>query len=138
MSGIKGRSIQVKRSGVVVAGVRTKSLSIAGSPIDITNDDDAGVRKLMDEPGQVDVNISVSGLLVPNNTALLAELLSTTDRVAPMQFNIGGFEGSPVTGGWGFSGDFFLASANFNGEYQGAVAMELEFQSAGPVTYVAP
>ena len=36
---------------------------------------------------------------------------------------------------WGFVGDFFLASMNFSGEYQGAVTFEAEFQSAGAVTY---
>lgn len=136
MSGIKGRAVLVKRSGVTIAGVRTKSLSIAGSPIDISSDDDAGVRKLMDEPGQVDVNISVSGVLVPGNSAVLSEALSTSDRVAAMQFIFGGFEGSPANT-WGFIGDFFMSSLNFSGEYQGAVTFEAEFQSTGPVSYTS-
>lgn len=132
MPGIRGRAVRVLRGGVVIAGVRTKSISIAGSPIDVTNDDDDGVRKLMDQPGQVDVSITVSGVAVGNG--LRAEAISTTDRVQPTNFQFQGFEGSPDNT-HGFSGEFFLASYTETGEYQGAVTFESEFQSAGPVTY---
>lgn len=134
MSAIKGRSVTITRGGTLVAGVRTKSISINGSPIDITSDDDAGVRKLLDTPGQVDINISVSGIV--RNDTLRQEAVSTTDRVAATTFMYGGFEGSP-TNTHGFSGDFFLASYTETGEYQGAVTFEAEFQSAGPITYTA-
>jgi predicted secreted protein len=132
MSGMKGRSVQIKRAGVVIAGVRTKSIKIGGSPIDVTNDDDDGIRKLLDQPGQVDVSISCSGIVV--NETLRNEALGTTDRVQATQFIYQGFDNSPTnTHGW--SGEFFLASYSETGEYQGVVTFEAEFQSAGPVTY---
>lgn len=136
MSGaLKGRSIIIRRNGIIVAGVRTKSITIGGSPIDVTTDDDDGVRKLMDQPGQVDVSISVSGIVL--NEVLRNESLSTSDRVATTQFTYKeGFEGSPADS-HGFSGDFFLASYSETGEYQGMTTFEAEFQSAGPVTYTA-
>ncbi len=132
MPGIKGRAVVVRRGGVNIAGVRTKSISISGSPIDVTNDDDDGVRKLMDQPGQVDVEISVSGIVL-NNT-LRNEALSSSDRVSNTQFIFSGFEGSPANT-HGFIGDFFLASYTETGEYQGAVTFEATFQSAGAVTF---
>jgi TP901-1 family phage major tail protein len=135
MTGIRGRAIQVKRGGTLVAGVRTKSITINGSPIDITSDDDAGVRKLLDQPGQIDVSISVSGVVVSEQ--LRTESLSASDRVQATLFQYqDGYEGSP-NNTHGFSGDFFLASYTETGEYQGAVTFEAEFQSAGAVTYSA-
>lgn len=134
MSGMKGRAVIIRRNNVNLAGVRTKSITINGSPVDITTDDDDGVRKLMDQPGQLDVAISVSGVML--NEQLISESLNTTDRVLQTHFLFAGLEGSP-TNTFGFSGDFFLASLKFNAEYQGAVTFEADFQSAGPVAYTA-
>lgn len=128
MPAIKGRFVVVKINGTAIAGVRTKSISISGAPIDITSDDDDGVRKIMDEPGQVDVNIQVSGIVI-NPAVLRALSLNRTDRVVPMQFSYGG---SPDQG---FQGLFFLASYSENGEYNGSVLFEGEFQSADVITY---
>lgn len=127
MTAKRGRSFIVQRNGVNVAGVRTKSISINGSPIDVTSDDDDGVRKLLDQPGQVDVSISVAGILLDDTLA--QESLSTSDRVAATKFLR---PGSPDNG---FSGSFFMSSYKETGEYQGAVLFEAEFQSADTVTF---
>lgn len=130
MPAIAGRNIVVKRNGVVVAGVRVKGISIAGSPIDVTTDDDDGVRKLLDAAGQVDISINVSGILV--NDTLRDEALAADDRVAPMVFEFGG--GSPSDG---YTGDFFMEGYSEGGEHQGAGTFEATFQSAGAVTRMA-
>lgn len=130
MAAVAGRNIIVKRNGVVVAGVRVKGISIAGSPIDVTNDDDDGVRKLLDNAGQLDVSINVSGILV--NDTLRDEALNADDRVATMDFEIG--TGSPTDG---YTGDFFMEGYSEGGEYQGAGTFEATFQSAGAVTRLA-
>lgn len=127
MAASRGRSFVVQRGGVNVAGVRTKSITVNGSPIDVTTDDDAGIRSLLDQPGQVDVAISVAGILL--NDTLATESLQTTDRVQLTKFLR---SGSPDNG---FSGQFFLTSYKETGEYQGAVLFEAEFQSAGVVTF---
>jgi predicted secreted protein len=120
MGAIKGRAVLVFRNGTRVAGVRTKSITINGAPIDITADEDDGIRR------------SVSGVLL--NESLRAEALSTSDRIAATVFTYPGFDGSPANT-HGFSGEFFLASYSETGEYQGAVTFEATFQSAGQVTY---
>lgn len=131
MSALKGRNIYVQRAGVTIAGVRTKSIKINGSSIDVTNDDDAGVRKLLSEAGQVDVEITVAGLLT--NDALRTEALSTTARTATTAFIVqGGWTGSPDHAS--LSGSFFLSSYSESAEYQGAATFEATFQSAGAVT----
>ena len=129
---IKGRDMLLKRgaSPVLIAGVRTKSISINGEPIDVSNDDDAAVRTLMAEPGQVTVEISVSG--IAKDDTLLTESLSKTDRVDNTVFE---WPGSTANGT--LTGDFFLASYSESGEYMGAVTFDATLQSAGDVAYVA-
>lgn len=131
MSGMKGRAIIIQRNGVTVAGVRTKSITIGASTIDTTNDDDAAVRKLLDAAGQVDVSISVSGILV--NDQLLSESLLAEGRVQTTAFKLpGGFSGSPDHST--LSGQFFMDSFGITGEHQGAATFEASFQSSGAVT----
>jgi TP901-1 family phage major tail protein len=128
----KGRSIGVYRgaSPTLVAGARTKGLSINGSPIDVTNDDDAAVRKLLNEPGQIDVSITVAGIL--KNETLIQESLDAADRVQATEFR---WPGSVTNGD--LTGDFFLASFGITGEYQGAATFEATFESAGAVAFTA-
>lgn len=115
---------------LLIGGVRTKSMSLNGEPIDITSDDDAAVRKLMDEPAELTMEITVSG--ITKSDTLRVEALSTTDRVLPTEF---GFPGSVTNGK--IAGDFYLASYTETGEYQGAATFEATFQSTGALTYTA-
>lgn len=134
MSGIKARAVIIRRNGTVLAGVKTKGITINGTPIDITTDDSAGIRQLMDDAGQVDVSIKVGGIVLSEQ--LRSAALSATGRVQQTEFIFPGFEGSP-TNTHGFSGPFFLSSYSENGEMAGAMTWEGEFQSAGTVTYQA-
>lgn len=132
MPAMKGRSVLIKRNGAVLAGCRTKSITVNGSPIDVTTDDDDGVRRLLDQPGQVDVEISVSGIVL--GETLRSESLSTSDRVSNTTFQFGGFEGSPGNT-FGYSGEFFMASYSEGAPYQEAITFEATFQSASLITY---
>lgn len=127
----KGRSCTVKRGAVpaLIAGVRTKSFSINGEPIDITNDDDTGIRTLMEEPGELSMEISVSGVV--KSDTLRAEALNTTDRTQLTEF------GFPGTVAGKIAGQFYLASYSETGEYKGATTFEATFQSSGALTYTA-
>lgn len=128
----KGRSVGVFRGAapVLVAGARTKGCSINGSPIDVTNDDDAAVRKLLNEPGQIDVSLTVAGIL--KNETLIQESLDAADRVQATEFR---WPGSVSNGK--LAGEFFLSSFGITGEYQGAATFEATFESAGAVTFTA-
>lgn len=127
MAAIAGRDIVITRNGVAVAGCRAKSIAINGTPINVTNDDDDGVQKLLDVPGELAVSISVSGILL--NEALCNEAMSTSDRTQTTVFTIG--TGSPT---WAFSGSFFMSSFQIDGPYQEGATFSAEFQSAGAVT----
>jgi TP901-1 family phage major tail protein len=129
----RGRLLQVKRGtspGTLIAGVRTKSISINGEPIDITNDDDVGWRKLLDQPGEVTVEISVAGVL--KGETLIQESVSTSDRMQAMSFE---WPGAATPGS--LVGDFFLSAFSITGEYQGAATFEATFISSGAIAFTA-
>jgi len=130
--GIAGRVVTIKRGAVptLVAGVRTKGITVNGTPIDVTTDDSAGWRALLDLSGQNDVSLTVAGVVV--GAGLRVESLTMADRVQPTDFEI---PGTAALGGGKYSGEFFLASYAETGEYNGAMTFTAEFQSAGPVTY---
>jgi len=128
----RGRLIQVKRGtspGTLIAGVRTKSLTINGEGIDITNDDSLGWRKLLDQPAEVSVEITVAGILT--DEVLATEAVSTTDRVQYTRFEWPGATAGRL------DGDFYLSSFSTTGEYQGSATFEATFQSTGAVAFTA-
>ena len=128
----RGRLVQVKRGtspGTLIPGCRTKSITVNGEGIDITNDDDLGWRKLLDQPAEVSVEISVAGVLT--NEVLLTESVSTTDRVQYTRFEWPGATAGRL------DGDFYLSSFGITGEYQGTAVFEATFQSTGVVAFTA-
>lgn len=128
----KGRAVIVRRNGVVVAGARVKGISIAGAPVDITTDDDAGWRKVLEAPGQLEVSLSISGIVL--SEAMRVEAMSADDRIAATQLVFPGPAGSPADS-HGWSGDFFLSNYSENAEYQNSVTFEAELISSGPIVY---
>lgn len=126
----KARSLTVKRNSILVASVRTKSIKINGSEIDITTDDDAGWKKLLVEPAIVSAEISVAGIL--KDETLATEAVNTTTRALTTEF---GWPGASTPGK--LAGTFFLTSFHITGEYQGAATFEATFVSSGAVTITA-
>lgn len=126
-----GRSLTVSigtSPAVPIARVKTKSMSINRSPVDITTDDAAGWRTLMAEAGRMEVDISVEGVAYDN---VLKAAALDIDRAL-----------DTVTLTWddGYTlvGSFFIASYEESGETEDAVQFSCEFQSSGSVTGTAP
>lgn len=126
MASEKGRGISVQWNGSAIAQVRTKSISIANATIDVTNDDDDGIRKLLSDAGEQSVSISVSGV-VTDRVLLQAAIASTI--VDNMDFIFGN--------GNKMSGDFAITGYTVTGEYKEAATFEATFESAGAVSYAA-
>ena len=126
MAGL-GRALLIKQgSTVIAAGIRTKSVSINNEAVDITSDDDAGWRELLEEPGQKQIDISFSGItkddtmrdLIMNGASAMLETVS-------IEFPDGGM----------LSGDFFFVSLAESGEYKGATTFDATLNSSGEITY---
>lgn len=129
-----GRELLIKKGAAVIAGVRTKSFSFAGEPIDITTDDDTGFRTLMAESGQEAIDISVEGLT--KDTVLRAAALTGSAGLMLTDVTIEFPKtGTQAISGDTISGNFFLASLEESGTYNDAMTFSASLQSSGAWTY---
>jgi predicted secreted protein len=124
MPGFIGRKIIFTWNGAAVEGVREKGIALAGEPIDVTDDDSDGWRQLLEEAGENQVNISLSG--VTKDQILMKDWFDgTRTRTATLTYP----DGRIITG------TFFLANYTDTGAYNDATTFECELQSNGEATY---
>lgn len=124
MPGTIGRKIALTWGGAAVQGVRQKNISVAGAPIDVSADEDDGWRTLLEEAGQNEVGVSLSG--VTKSRALMSDWFNGT-RTKTLVLT--------YPDGATLSGTFFLANYKDNGPYQDAVTFDADLVSTGPITF---
>ena len=128
MAALAGRKVRVQIATTDVAGAQTDELVINREHIDITDKDDAGVRKLLDEIGVISLSLTCSGIL--KNDALADWSSDPTDVLKTMTF--------VVTGIGTYSGQFGIASFTAGGnEGAEAATFQATFESAGAITFTA-
>lgn len=110
-----------------IAGLRTKSISINGQEVDITNSDSSGkMRELLAGAGVQSVSISGSGVFLdgtPDQTLLdrvLAATLHNYEVTIP-DFNT-------------LTGLFLLTQLDYEGEHDGEVTYSMSLESGGVIT----
>lgn len=106
---------------------REKSVTREGEPIDVTNDDDDAVRKLIDASAQDNVSVSVSGVTKDDT---LRELWHNGTRLVDLDL--------VWKSGATLSGSFYLSAYNETAAYQDALTFEATFMSADTLTYTGP
>lgn len=117
-------------TGTVIAGVRSRSFTVDSSPIDVTTDDDSGIRKLLEKPGQHQIDVSVEGLL--KDDALLEEIIDGTLFIRELTIK---FPFSFTTTQATLVGNFRFNNFEVTGEYQDAIAFTATLQSAGAFVF---
>ena len=123
-----GRNFKINRGSTVIAGVRSKGAAFNGEPVDVTSDDDAGFRTLLNDVGVESIDLSVEGVTKDNDlrsAALSGTSLMLTD------VNLEWPNGDTL------SGNFFLSSLEETGPTQDAVTFSATLQSSGEWTYTA-
>lgn len=126
MSKQLGREITVERDSEPIANIRTKSMSVNREPVDFTDDDSSGWRELAEKPGQIEVSMSVEGVL--SDDTLRDEALSTDGlKVNTLEYSDGGT----------VAGDFLLTSYEEEGTYNDVTTFSAELQGSGEITYTA-
>jgi predicted secreted protein len=134
MAAVVGRTIPVGWGAgspqPIVAGVREKTVTLNGAPVDITNDDSEGWQQLLDAPQINSMEISCSGVAVDD--ALRADwvagaAIGSGRRMQPASFIYP--DGGIITG------TFYLSEYSETGNHDGDVSFEATFLSSGPVTY---
>jgi len=114
---------------VAIASLRTKTMTMANEPVDITSDDDAGFRALLSDPGTKTLDMSVEGVAkdVASFTALLTLATSGTDILDAFSMLFPGI-GT-------IAGDFVLTSFEVGAPYNEAATFSCSLQSAGAFTF---
>jgi len=126
MAANKGRDLLIKRGTATIAGVRSKTLTANGEPIDITSDDDGGFRTLLDMAGTNSLDLSVEGVTKDND---LRQEILVGGSMMLTDINIEYPNGDTL------SGDFFLTSLEETGAYNDAITFSASLQSSGEWTY---
>lgn len=126
MAAAKGRDLLVKKGSTVLAGVRTKGISINGEPIDITSDDDDGYRTMLADAGTYSVDLSVEGITKDDT---LVAIIMAGGSLMLTDITIDYPNGKTL------SGSFFLNSVEETGTYNEAVTFSASLQSSGTFTY---
>lgn len=120
-----GRAMSFERDGQVIAGLRTKNLTINNEPVDITTDDASGFRTLMEESAERQIDASVEGLLFDDDLIMQAvqgeALITSATATLP--------SGATVTG------DFRLNNVEVGAEYNDAITISAELHSTGEFTW---
>lgn len=109
-----------------LAALKTKSFTWNDEPVDITSDDDAGWRKLLDDvSGTRSVDISAEGILKSTQLSAIAEAGLDVE----LEFNV------PTVRKW--TGTFRLSSFEISAETAEGTTFSASFSSSGPVTGAA-
>jgi predicted secreted protein len=111
-----------------VAGARADSFTINNEPIDITEKDDAGWRKMLADVGVRSIDCEVEGIL--EDTTFLALAVGTASALLEA-YTI------ELLGLGSFTGNFFLASFAVTGEQADATTFTASIQSSGTITFTA-
>jgi predicted secreted protein len=128
MAAANGRELKILKNNNPIAGVRTKTVAIAGEPIDITSDDDLGYRTMLAEAGTYSIDLTVEGVTKDDT---LRSVILTGGTLLLTDISIEYPDGSTITG------DFFLASVEDSGEYADALTFSASLQSSGAWVYSA-
>lgn len=128
MAANSGRDFLVKIGGTAIAGAQEGGMSVDNSPIDITDNGDAGFRTLANFTGPRSMDLSMSGVWKDATVRDLAiGVTSPLLTDATLDFADGG----------AITGDFYLANYEETGTHDGAVTFTGTLQSSGAWAYVA-
>jgi predicted secreted protein len=121
-----GREVGFTWAAAPILGVREKSLTIAGEPVNVTSDEDNGIQTLLDIDAEVGVTIELSG--VTKDTILREAKLSggaALQQTAVLTYDNGDT----------LSATFHLAQYGEGQPYNDAVTFTATLMSTGAITY---
>lgn len=130
----KGRSMLLKvgngaspTSFTTLAGLQSRSVAINNEQVDITNDDTAPLREILQGAGQKTVSISANGICKDDAAFQAIELLAwnTADTVEDFQI--------VLPNGKTIQGAFHVAAFEYGAEYNGAQTFSITLENAGTV-----
>lgn len=131
MAGFNGRQFTFDWESTTLAGVRTRGMTVTNDYVDVTNDDDAGWRTLLADPGVRSVEVTIGG--ITTDEVLLAAMMEASVTTGTLVGNLPSSLTTPGT----MSGEYLVSSFEQNGNHDGEVEFTATFMSTGEVTYTA-
>jgi predicted secreted protein len=119
-----GRAIAFTWNGNAIPGVRQKAIKRNGAAVDVTSDENSGVRKLLEDAAQDNIDISLSGV-TKVRTLMQDWHAGTRTRAVVITYP----DGSTL------AGNFFLQDYTDTGPYNEAITFEAELLSDGPIIF---
>lgn len=135
MAGAVGRKLLLKKNDVVLAGVRTKGFAWGGESIDISSGEDNGIRLLLADSAQEQIDLTVEGLM--KGTTLRALIMNTsTSRMLTditLEWPLETGQTNPAT----LEGNFRISAYEEGAPYNEAITFSATLESSGAWTYTA-
>lgn len=131
MAGFNGRQFTFDWESTTLAGVRTRGMTVTNDYVDVTNDDDAGWRTLLADPGVRSVEVTIGG--ITTDEVLLDAIMEASVTSGTLVGNLPSSLTTPGT----MSGEYLISSFEQSGNHDGEVEFTATFMSTGEVTYTA-
>jgi len=130
MTGNVGRQASLEKNAVVLAGVRTKSITWGGESIDVTSGENDGIRLLLSASGQEQIDIPIEGV-TKDDTLLNIAMDTTADKMLTditLTFDI---RNPANTTAATLSGDFRMSGYEEGMPYNDAITFSSTLESSG-------
>ena len=134
MGAAVGRQLLVEKNSIVIAGLRTATVSWSGESIDITSGEDDGIRLLLDLSGQEQLDLSIEGIMKSEELRLLT-LGATGSRMLTDITITWPIASPPNTTPATLSGNFRLSAYEEGSPYNDAITFSGTLESSGEFTY---
>lgn len=131
MAGHNGREFTFDWDSTTLVGVRSRGVTASNELVDVTTDDDAGWRTLLEKAGVKSMEVTISG--ITSDEVLLAKFFEANATQETLKGDLPSSLGTPGN----FSGTFGLSSYETNGDHDGAVEFSATFMSSGAIAYTA-
>ena len=122
-----GRNQVLTWDGEEIAGVKTKTVTVNGEAVDITDDDSNGWREVYEDAGTLGVELSIEGYA--KDWRLQEVAFSVEDRIDAVVLT--GDNGAVL------SGDFYLQDYEQGMEHDGFTSFSATLLSNGEISYSA-
>jgi TP901-1 family phage major tail protein len=130
MTSFVGRQALLKKGANTLMGMRTKSYSWGSASIDITTDEDAGIRTLLAASGQEQLDITFDGITKDAVIRAIALTPATSKLLTDVTLVMGTGQGT-------ISGNFRLTAFEEGMPYQDATTFSGSLESSGAWVYTA-
>lgn len=139
MTAQKGRDVLLKYNTTGstfanIGGARTVTSTINNTPVDVTNADDAGVRKLLEGAGVNSISIKCQGVYMDSSVDAAINTAAMTNVHKKFQLV---YPGVGTNAAGTLEGMFMIASLEKTGAYNEGATYNLTLESAGAITFTA-